>query len=192
MNLLDILKGHENETFYCSILGQSVKLGYLDNKDTNKNINIITLTGEHIRLFDSGSYFVGGECVLFPAKDQRIWSKWFEEQNKFPKTWSELVKTHYYDKLNLVYNINSIKSNSESYTDNLFRLFNLIDISYGGLVKEYKLFYTIRWNSKEKSFIIVTSSDMNDIIRFNTMRYAKEFIKHDENINLLKQILGIN
>lgn len=40
-----------------------------------------------------GTYCKGEEVCVFPAKDQRDWNKWVEEQKpKVPKTWSEYKK----------------------------------------------------------------------------------------------------
>lgn len=46
--------------------------------------------GNEIDFSKDGSYFAfdGGECLLFPSKDNRDWST-FKVPNKLPKTWEE-------------------------------------------------------------------------------------------------------
>lgn len=85
LNLCEILKGHKGETFYSSLFGVNVTLYGIQN-------NKILFYGGHVDLFDDGSYVKGGECMLFPSKNQRNWNKWAEENKlKVPKTWSEIA-----------------------------------------------------------------------------------------------------
>lgn len=83
INLCEILKEHEGETFYSPIYG---------------NINLTKIYDDFVETnrcaFDKlGKFSHNGECMLFPSKDQQDWNKWVEEQkNKVPKTWEECYK----------------------------------------------------------------------------------------------------
>ena len=89
INLCEILKGHEGETFYWVLNGAEVILNSV-------KYNIVSLKIDEnygVNLLPSGAAFKGGEVLLFPSKDQRDWNKWDKENNhKTPKTWSELIK----------------------------------------------------------------------------------------------------
>ena len=96
----ELLKGHEGEIFYCSLVGQEVKLVFING---NRSISVEYINKEdengdiiaHLVLYPNGSNYKGRECLLFPSKDQRDWNKWVEEQNlKVSKPWNELVKTN--------------------------------------------------------------------------------------------------
>lgn len=90
INLCEILKGHEGETIYCSLIGKNVTI----NTVTNNAITICNVS-ELITLHHNGGYRKEGECQLYPSKDQRDWIRWDEEHNnKTPKTWSELISIH--------------------------------------------------------------------------------------------------
>lgn len=88
LNLVEILKDcPEGTKLYSTVLGE-VKLCTVncDNiypicvKDNIGNTGWLTSDGKFIEKFD-------GECVLFPSKDQRDWSKFKPKQPKFdPKT----------------------------------------------------------------------------------------------------------
>ena len=88
LNLVEILKDcPEGTKLYSTVLGE-VKLCTVncDNiypicvKDNIGNIGWLTSNGKFIEKFD-------GECILFPSKDQRDWSKFKPKQPKFdPKT----------------------------------------------------------------------------------------------------------
>lgn len=70
LNLCEILKDCPYETkLYCTFLGDVIFL------DINENT--ITVRGGYntYTFFKDGKYDKDGECVLFPSKDQRDWSK---------------------------------------------------------------------------------------------------------------------
>lgn len=194
INLLEILKGHEGETFYSPFCGQVI-LCSVNNTTINckskadGNIECITLWG------NGTVYLTDGECMLFPSKDQRDWNKWVEEQNnKVPKTWSELIKT----------------GNSISYTacthievDNipivksakaLLRIHQLIEVGYGGNADKTKEFYSISYDIIDKKFIVRSYQGIiydNFIIAFNTEEQAKEFLSYPDNVQLLEDYFMI-
>ena len=88
INLCEILKGHEGETFYSPAFG-NIKLNCITDIIYFESIN-----GKvSFDIYPNGTYCSNGELIIFPSKDQRDWNKWIEEQkSKVPKTWSELVK----------------------------------------------------------------------------------------------------
>lgn len=85
LNLCEILKGHEGETFYSPMYGE-VKLIGVDGStlhgNSNYPITIAGVNGRDISILCPNGHFINedrGECMLFPSKDQRDWNKWIEE-----------------------------------------------------------------------------------------------------------------
>lgn len=87
LNLVEILKDCPKGTkLYLTIWGE-VKLKKVEN-DTYP-IGVENSMGHRFWLTQDGKYIFGseGECVLFPSKDQRDWSKFKLKKPKFdPKT----------------------------------------------------------------------------------------------------------
>ena len=89
LNLVEIFKDCPNGTkLYSSVFGEVE----LDHIDTSANYPIIIrLKGEegHESITSEGKMFADydGECVLFPSREERDWSKFKPKKNKFdPKT----------------------------------------------------------------------------------------------------------
>lgn len=89
LNLVEILKDCPKGTkLYSSVFGEVE----LDHIDTNANYPIIIrLKGVegHESLTSEGKMFVDydGECVLFPSREEREWSKFKPKKERFdPKT----------------------------------------------------------------------------------------------------------
>ena len=89
LNLVEILNYCPNGTkLYSSVFGEVE----LDHIDTSANYPIIIrLKGEegHESITSEGKMFADydGECVLFPSREERDWSKFKPKKNKFdPKT----------------------------------------------------------------------------------------------------------
>ena len=88
LNLVEILKDCPKGTkLYSTVLGEVEFCAVEHNntypicvKDNIGNIGWLTSNGKFVEKFD-------GECVLFPSKDQRDWSKFKPKKPKFdPKT----------------------------------------------------------------------------------------------------------
>ena len=90
LNLVKILKDcHKGTKLYSSVFGE-VELDHIDTSCSNYPI-IIRLKGVegHESLTSEGKMFVDydGECVLFPSRENRDWSKFKPKKNRFdPKT----------------------------------------------------------------------------------------------------------
>lgn len=197
MNLCEILKGHEGETFYSPCYGyitlEIIKpncyfsLFFVGNNSEYKFT-------KHGKISTSND----ADCVLFPSKDQRDWNKWVEE-HKVPKTWNELVTTnkansHCIHTLNDTY-LSSSKSKRiiEKSALALLKIHQLIEVGYGGNVTNEEWY-----NNSEPKFIIVEKSkkDFANIcvrnqtyrtpIAFHTSEQAEEFLSYPENVQLLK------
>ena len=76
LNLVEILKGYPRGTkFYSSVFGEvellEIKEGYLHP------IGLRCFNGDRMYITVEGRLFptYDGECILFPSKDQRDWSK---------------------------------------------------------------------------------------------------------------------
>ena len=100
LNLVEILKDcPEGTKLYSTVLGEvELCAANYDNiypicvKDNIGNTGWLTSNGKFIEKFD-------GECVLFPSKDQRDWSKFKPKQPKFdPKTLQPFDKVLVRDK----------------------------------------------------------------------------------------------
>ena len=90
LNLVEILKDCPKGTKLYSMIYGDVELEKISNDENDKypifirlhdnTIDDVTKDGRYIGIYD-------GECVLFPSKDQRDWSKFKPKKNKFdPKT----------------------------------------------------------------------------------------------------------
>ena len=86
LNLVEILKDYPKGTkLYSTVFGE-VELEKIDNDENDKypifirlhdnTIDDVAKDGRYIGIYD-------GECVLFPSKDQRDWSKFKPKQLKF-------------------------------------------------------------------------------------------------------------
>ena len=90
LNLVEILKDCPTGTkLYTNLCGE-VKLKKVENDCYDSYpICVENSRGDRFWFTQDGKYISGfdGECVLFPAKDQRDWSKFKNKQSKFdPKT----------------------------------------------------------------------------------------------------------
>lgn len=81
-DLTEILKGHEGITLYSPLTGKVV----LEEIDNGNSYPILVKTAkEDEYCFTSDGRFLNipnGECMLFPAEDQRDWSKWNRKEYK--------------------------------------------------------------------------------------------------------------
>lgn len=76
INLCEILKGHEGETFYSPIFG-NVTL-FAINFQT---LEFTSIENDTAAIENSGKFYnKADEICVFPSKDQRDWNKWAEEQ----------------------------------------------------------------------------------------------------------------
>ena len=199
INLYEILKGHEGETFYSLYWGE-IKLTKINDKflifqNDNNIMNEITSF--------NGKSIYSQELDIFPSKDQRDWNKWDEENNhKVPKTWSEIKKEERFQG-NAVIVVNKeelIETPIIKSANALLKIHQLIDIGYGGNVTDEEwdiqnTKYTIRpFHYTTHYFDIITTTYYPDKchIAFHTMEQAEEFLKYPENIQLLKDYFMIN
>lgn len=194
INLCDILKGHEGETFYSKALG-CVKL----HKVFSNSLIILALKhnriGFEINVTDAIKDIV-------PSKDQRDWNKWDKENNhKAPKTWSELIKTGnsiYYTACTHIEDDNTpiVKAAKA-----LLKIHQIIEVGYGGNVTDEE------WNNKELPKFVITpviniNNDFNIVgystytgflhIAFHEEKQAGEFLSYPENVQLIKDYFMIN
>lgn len=199
LNLCEILKGHEGETFYSPMCGK-ISFCCID-RDSSYPIKCIRGYKE-INFTDKGEYFKDdyGECLIFPSKDQRDWNKWVEEQKpKVPKTWREIKDKHvYYLKVckdlieleNWATQLTPIEKSALA----LLKIHQLIEVGYGGSVNKTSdnVIHSIIYDFDSHNFIIVTTVDLwRSHISFHTKEQAKEFLKYIENIGLLKDYFMI-
>lgn len=78
IDLTEILKGCEGMTLYSSVLGECVLEEIQNPSTTNFPIKVYVENNGYSRFTIDGKYFhdiINGECILFPSKDQRDWSK---------------------------------------------------------------------------------------------------------------------
>ena len=90
LNLVEILKDCPKGTKLYSTLFGEVELEKISNDENDKYPIFIRLHANTIACVAKDGRYLGnydGECVLFPSKDQRDWSKFKPKQPKFdPKT----------------------------------------------------------------------------------------------------------
>lgn len=85
-SIAKILKGHEGETLYSPILGEVILKEVEDcniypimvEAETTLGLVEYNFTSDG-RFLESAPY---GECMLFPAKDQRDWDKYNQKEYK--------------------------------------------------------------------------------------------------------------
>ena len=93
IDLIKILEDCPIDTkFYSSVYGE-ILFKKIDKNDNNYPIRIYSrLVGQTIALTRNGHYIStsGGECVIFPSKDQRDWTKftapWYKKDKFDPST----------------------------------------------------------------------------------------------------------
>lgn len=100
LNLCEILKNCPYETkLYCTFLGDVLFLTVTED--------IITVRGSYntYTFFKDGKYDKNGECVLFPSKDQRDWSKFKVPIKRFnPKEFKPFDEILVRDDYDLIWN----------------------------------------------------------------------------------------
>ena len=92
LNLVEILKDCPKGTkLYSTIHGEVKYVGIKDKMDTYR-IRFELEDGDISGITPDGRYYsyFNGECILFPSKDQRDWSKftapWYKKERFDPKT----------------------------------------------------------------------------------------------------------
>lgn len=211
INLCEILKGHEGETFYNPLFGDDAILIRTANEPKDGYNNIVLKTIHSQRKIDFnkyGQYINGGECMIFPSKDQRDWNKWIEEQKpNVPKTWSELIYENDFKNCNVEIK-KGFYSEDKTLCGNtpieksalaLLKIHQLIEVGYGGNItnEEWEDTSTIKFvidiykYNIEFNFIITFYNYISHIA-FHTKEQAEEFLKYPENIQLLKDYFMIN
>lgn len=205
LNLCEMLKGHEGETFYSPCFGKSVLNAisyvlYFQSFDTNVTFDILP----------NGSYCASGEICIFPSKDQRDWNKWLKTQNSIIKTFNDLLSSdkciHYGCAIDNNYYGKCYLKTEEPIEKSAFALFvihQLIELGYGGNITKDE------WlgNIDTSIFIIVIEPNMGNFMRidsvddgfehgiyhiaFHTKEQAEEFLSYPENIQLIKDYFMI-
>lgn len=205
INLCEILKGHEGETFYSPIFGD-VELVHLLPEDANYPITVKEVNRNHREYFTKeGKYKAvpNSETLLFPSKDQRDWNKWIKEQNSTPKTWSDII----FNKTVFKYRLHYVAPNDEDYFTSdgttpleesalaLLKIHQLIEIGYGGnltneewITQQPKYLIVPTCYKYSYKFSVITTAFFTDKchIAFHTEKQAEEFLKYEENIQLLR------
>lgn len=193
LNLCEILKGHEGETFYSKALGY-VKL----HKVFNNSLIILAL--KHNRI---GFEIDVADAIedIVPSKDQRDWNKWIEKQKlKTPKTWKELIEANQNKSYGVVITTRGCCIADEPIEKSalaLLKIHQLIEVGYGGNVKNRDRvnFYTIQWSYECNRFVIRNFGpfleDSGTATCFHTKEQAIEFLSYPENVQLLKDYFMI-
>lgn len=165
-----------------------------------------------INLYKDGRYDIHGECMLFPSKDQRDWNKWLKEPKpEAPKIWSDYIIANRdnFDKGICDYCVDVSGTNNNGWTRRntpieksalaLLKIHLLIEVGYGGNINKEE------WDNQKTKYLIcpfhhttyyfdiITTQFYPDKshIAFHTEEQAKDFLKHSENIQLLKDYFMI-
>lgn len=145
INLCEILKGYEGETFYSPIYGNVSFIGIFKIQNEDKIKMSYCYFNKH------GQFAPNGELMIFPSKDQRDWNKWVEEQkHKVPKTWSEIKNCNaevwgYISQMNHGVIEPILKSALA-----LLKIHQLIEAGYGGNTDKAKEFYSVSYDVQDK------------------------------------------
>lgn len=204
LNLCELLKGHEGETFYTTILGY-VKIYSIDTKD-NDTYPILLKGGAC--LTKEGKFSQDGECVIFPSIEQRDWRIWAEKQKqKTPKTWDEmvlcgknkyqqvLIRPEYSNGKMSSYVVTGQSTPIEKSALALLKIHQLIEVGYGGNITQEE------WNDVDvtkhcinitpinkglsNTISYVTNRTTKRIIAFHTEKQREEFLSYPENVKLI-------
>lgn len=200
IDLREILKGHEGETFYSPIYGN---LTY--HPTLYPLVRFKTVTGVIFDINANGKVYENSdELFVFPSKDQRDWNIWLEEQkSKAPKTWNSLVESGKYHCTTVKIDHNGVGCTFsgigiEKSVLALLKIRQLIEIGYGGNVtndewddiniKKWFFMPVAFYSPDEEIFNIVYAhnNSYKRAIAFHTEEQAKEFLKYPENVELLK------
>lgn len=84
LNLVEILADVPKGTPLYSPLFGDVELDFISDGNIPFKISVINNGGRNATFTSDGRFFnvEGGECLLFPSKDQRDWSKFTAPKNK--------------------------------------------------------------------------------------------------------------
>lgn len=200
LNLGEILKGHERESFYNPLIGSIVfveaKDGLLFFKYGNSLISL-PYTGLNL----------DGKLDIFPSKDQRDWNKWDKKYNKkTPKTWKDIENYVGFNNgndycIDVTGNFTRRNTPIEKSALALLKIHQLIEVGYGGNVSNEEWnkacqpncnIFGITYSINTKSLEIRIYSSSKSIIAFHTYKQAEEFLKYPENIQLLRDYFQIN
>lgn len=217
INLCELLKDHEGETFYSPLFGK-VKLFRID--DDNEKRYSITIEAIHksngvhekFGFNEYGRYFdiyEDDECMIFPSKEQRDWRKWKEENKLKPKTWRGLLNTNnietsyceirYETNEDFPYGVDNCgETKIEKAALALLKINQLVEFSYGGNPSlEEKTGCNVFWQ-----FTIMDYNDYEigieecddpatSLVVFHTYKQVKEFLSYPENLQLVKDLYMI-
>lgn len=156
LNLVEILKDCPKGTkLYLTIYGY-VTLDYID-EGSGYPICIKHITGSTLRLTSDGKIFdmFCGECILFPSREERDWSKFKPKKNRFdPKTLQPFDKV--------------LARNTENSTwrGTLFSYYNKDDrVSYPCVTVGYVFSVCIPYNDETKH-LLGTSDEAPEYYRY--------------------------
>ena len=119
LNLVEILKDCPKGTkLYSTIFGE-VEFGFIE--DDSIYPIVLILNGGHEYLTSGGKLFnqFDGECILFPSREERNWSKFKVNKPKFdPKTLKEFDKVLVKDDGDWIWRVDIISVPAD-YNDNI-------------------------------------------------------------------------
>lgn len=159
LNLVEILKGCPRGTkFYSSVFGEvellEIQEGYLHP------IGLRCFNGDRMYITVEGRLFptYDGECILFPSKDQRDWSKFERFWDKAKIERFDPKTLHPFDK------ILARDSDKQSWTCEFFsHINNICKYSIIGLGLSYK--WCIPYNDETKH-LVGTTNDCPDYYKW--------------------------
>ena len=155
LNLVEILKDCPKGTkLYSTIFGE-IEFGFIE--DNSIYPIVLILNGCHEYLTSDGKLFnqFDGECILFPSREERDWSKFKPKKNRFdPKTLQPFDKV--------------LARNTENSTwrGTLFSYYNKDDrVSYPCVTVGYVFSVCIPYNDETKH-LLGTSDEAPEYYRY--------------------------
>lgn len=94
MNIAEILKNVPSDAkLYSTVFGDVRLIGVTDDD----YIMVMIAHGEKVMFYKDGYYYSNGECVLFPFKENRVWSPFIKDYDKIEYKPFDKVLVGYYD-----------------------------------------------------------------------------------------------
>ena len=196
LNLCELLKGHEGETFYFDEVCGEVLFKGIKKSKSGREYLLVSYCSNNYLIRPDGKWCEDEDISLFPSKDQRDWIKWDKENNhKTPKTWSEMknCNVEVWQHISQM-DYGPVEPIVKSVLA-LLKIHQLIEVGYGGYpsYNDWNMgnTYTIVPSDSYYRFVVLHRTEIPNGPIFHTEKQAIEFRSHPENIQLLKDYFMI-
>ena len=210
LNLVEILKNVPTGTkLYSPLIGEC-KFDKIDN-NVPYCIKVLTVINENhtvIESFDSNgkrsSDYKGGECLLFPSRENRDWSTFYVEPEV--KKWEDIkyIKGYYIDDFSDIQNIEKLEQiipahknlvTSEKICKSMLAMAQISQLMpyYGGEVTDEewknKCCKYVMYHGKKNKILLSETTEYYEFLAFHTSKQRDSFLEN--NRQLVKDYLMI-